>query len=445
MTTRVRDAGVLHPDFIAEPYWWSAYRPRDDAAPEVPARTSVAIVGAGYAGLSAALELSRHGIEATVLEAQQLGYGASTRNGGGVSGGINLGRRLSGKHGAPDPARQRQILADSNEGYDLVERLIREESINCGWQTTGRFIGAWTPRHFARQQERVRTLNEFGVDCHMVPRERQRDEIASDFYFGGMVIERTAALHPALYYKGLLDACVRRGVAVCAHAPVTRIERQGAGWRITTGRRTLTAENIVIATNGYTGDVTPDLKRRIVPIASHIIATEELPADLAASLVPKRRTLADTRRVVCYYRMSPDGKRMIFGGRPRFTQVDSRTSAPLLHRFMTDRFPQLAEYRVTHAWTGNVAFTFDGMPHMGQRDGLYYCLGCNGSGVAMMTNLGYQTARRIAGVAGYRCSFDSPEFPGRPFYNGSPWILPAIGGWYRFLDAFDREVARLKS
>jgi hypothetical protein len=175
--------------------------------------------------------------------------------------------------------------------------------------------------------------------------------------------------------------------------------------------RHVLADEVVIATNGYTGDVTPELKRRVVPLASHIIATEELPPDLAASLIPKRRTLSDTRRVLCYYRMSPDGRRMIFGGRARFTPVTPQQSAPILHRFMTDRFPQLRDTKITHAWTGNVAFTLDALPHMGQQDGMHYLLGCNGSGVAMMTYLGWQTARKIAGVANQPSAFDTEDFP----------------------------------
>jgi len=434
--------GVLHPDFEPEPYWWLAYRPVGEPAVDVPRTARVVIVGAGYAGLSAALELSYQGVDAVVLEAKELGHGASTRSGGGVSGGVNLGRGLGGKHGAQEAERQRQALTDSYDGFDLVEKLVQREAINCHWQRTGRFIGAWTPKLYRTLCQRADRLNALTpVGARMVPRERQREEIASDFYFGGMVLERTAALHPALYYKGLLDACVRRGVPVCAHAAALRLERNGAGWKVTTARGTVDAEHVVIATNGYTGDLTPGLKRRIVPIASHIIATEELPADLAASLVPGKRTLADTRRVVCYYRMSPDGRRMIFGGRPRFTAVDTRTSATILHRFMTERFPQLGGARVTHAWTGNVAFTFDAMPHLGQEEGLHYCLGCNGSGVAMMTYLGYQVARKIAGAADYRCVFDTPDFPSHPGYRGSPWFLPVIGSWYRFRDDLDRKLA----
>src|ERR1700704_2953457 len=136
-----------------------------------------------------------------------------------------------------------------------------------------------------------------------------------------MGVERSAKVHPALYYKGLLDGARRREITLCAKAAVKTIMPAGTGWRITTSRGDIEADDVVIATNGYTGDATPELKRRLIPLASHIIATEELPPDLARTLIPKGRTLADTKRVLCYYRMSPDNKRMIFGGGAPFTPV----------------------------------------------------------------------------------------------------------------------------
>ncbi len=432
----------LHRDFTPTPYWWEAYRPTADDLVEVPRSARVAIVGGGYAGLSAALELAKNGIDAVVLEAAEPGFGASTRNGGAVSGGVNIGKSFSGKGAAIDPDRAGRLLSDAADAFALVDRLIGEEQIACCWEKPGRFVGAWTRSHFQAQSRRLTLLNQAARSAaFMVPREHQREEIASDYYFGGMVVERSGKLHPALYYKGLLDACRRRAVAVCAKAGVNRLSRQGAGWRVETGRGTLAAGDVVIATNGYTGDITPALKRRVVPIASHIVATEELPPDLADSLIPKGRTLSDTRRVLCYYRMSPDGRRMIFGGRARFTQVDATVSAPILHRYMTARFPQLRGVRLTHAWSGNTAFSLDALPHMGERDNLHYCLGCNGSGIAMMTYLGWQTARKIARVANYACSFDSADFPDHPLYTGNPWFLPAIGGWYRLRDNLDRLLA----
>jgi len=431
--------GLFHPDFRPMPYWWEAYRPGADDRVDVPAKARVAIVGAGYAGLCTALELARHGVDSVVLEAQELGFGASTRNGGHVSGGVNIGKSFSGRRIEHAPERVDALLSDAADAFSLIEHLIEAEKIECFWRKSGRFAGAWTPKHYAKQAESLARLNEAAQSgCHMLPRERQREEIASDFYCGGMVVERSASVHPALYYKGLLDACRRRGVPVCAAAAVGRIVPLGSGWRVETRRGNVEAGDVVIATNGYTGDLTPQLKRRLVPIASHIIATEELPTDLAASLIPKQRTISDTPRILCYYRMSPDGKRMIFGGRARFTQVTPQVSAPVLHRFMTRRFPQLAGVRITHAWTGNVAFTLDALPHMGRQDGMHYLMGCNGSGIAMMTYLGHQTARRIAGAANRPCSFDTEDFPTHALYRGNPWFLPAIGTWYRLRDRIDR-------
>jgi len=438
---RVND--ILHKDFRPEPYWWIAYRPTAGDLVDVPSRARVAIVGGGYAGLACAIELADAGIEACVLEAAELGSGASTRSGGGVSGGVNIGKSFTGKVLARDPTVVKTMLASGSDAFSLIEALIARERIDCYWEKNGRFVGAWTPRDYKFQEQRIANLNSAAAsEAYMVPRERQREEIASDYYYGGMVVERSAKLHPALYYKGLLDAARRRPITICAGAAVRKIAKLGRGWRIETSRGEIEAGDVVIATNGYTGDATPDLKRRLIPLASHIIATEELPEDLASSLIPKGRTLADTKRVLCYYRISPDGKRMIFGGRARFTAVTPHVSAPILHRFMTDRFPQLRGVRVTHAWTGNVAFTWDALPHTGTLGGMHYALGCNGSGVAMMTYLGHQTARRIVGGANSTCGFELEQFPDFPLYRGNPnWALPAIGAYYRFRDGLARALA----
>ncbi len=434
---------ILHPDFKPAPYWWEAYKPVAGDLVDVPRSARVVIVGGGYAGLSCAIELADSGIDACVLEAAELGAGASTRSGGGVSGGVNIGKSFTGKVLARDPEVVKVIMASGHDAFSLIETLIDRERIDCFWEKKGRFVGAWTPKDYKFQEERIASLNaNAGSGAYMVPKERQREEMASDYYYGGMVVERSAKLHPALYYKGLLDAARRRPITICAKAAVKTITPAGKGWRISTSRGEIEAGDVVIATNGYTGDATPQLKKRLIPLASHIIATEELPPDLARSLIPKGRTLADTKRVLCYYRMSPDGKRMIFGGRARFTPVTPAVSAPILHRFMTDRFPQLKGTRVTHAWTGNVAFTWDALPHTGTLDGMHYALGCNGSGVAMMTYLGRQTARRIIGGANSTCGFELEEFPDFPLYNGSPnWALPAIGAYYRFRDGLNRALA----
>ena len=431
------DAEIFHKDFKAQPFWWEAYRP--SALPEItlPREARVVIVGAGYAGLSAALELAALGLDCLVLDANEPGFGASTRNGGMVSGGVNVGKRYMSKPMPPDQAAP--FMADAADAFTLIEDLITKEKIDCGWTKAGYFLGAWCNSHYDDMAKKVEHLNAAAKsDCFLVPQERQREEIGSDYYRGGMVVGRAAHIHPALFFKGLLDLCQKRGIKIASKTPVTKLTQTTTGWSVETPRGTITAGDVIIATNGYTGDITPQLKRRVVPVGSYIIATEELPPDLAASLSPKNRSIADTRRVLTYYRMSPDRKRLIFGGRAKFGHTDPVETAPILYQFMTDRYPQLKGVKITHAWTGNVAFTLDEMPHMGKFDNLHYALGCNGSGIAMMTYLGQQTARKVAGKSNRVCAFDRPEFPDHPLYNGSTWFLPLVGCYFRTRDWIDR-------
>jgi glycine/D-amino acid oxidase-like deaminating enzyme len=354
-----------------------------------------------------------------------------------VSGGVNVGKRYLKKAMPPEEAAP--FLSDAAEAFTHIENLITRQNIACHWTKSGYFLGAWCKSHFDAMAKKVAMLNEHAQsDAYLVPQHRQREEIGSDYYRGGMVVGRAAILHPALYFKGLLDLCAKRGIPIASKTPVAKLTPSVAEWHVETPRGVVHAGDVIIATYGYTGDVTPQFKRRVVPVGSYIIATEELPADIAASISPKGRSFADTRRVLTYYRMSPDGKRLIFGGRAKFGHTDPVETAHILHRFMTDRFPQLKAAQISHAWTGNVAFTLDEMPHMGQFDNLHYALGCNGSGVAMMTYLGHQTARKIAGRAKRMNAFDQPDFPDHPLYTGNTWFLPWIGRYFRTRDWIDR-------
>lgn len=439
------DRSLFHPEFKARPYWWEDIPLGKNPEAELPARTDVVIVGGGLTGLNCAIELGRGGASCVVLEAEDFGFGASTRNGGAVSGGVNLGKGMSGakaRDGEIDPV-VREMIGDAAESFTHIETLIAREGIDCHWERSGRFVGAFTPKHYAGLAAKLDLLNkQAAAEAEMVPRERQREEIASDYYFGGMRIERSGKLHPGLYHHGLMQAAQRHGAVLVARCRAGRVARNGTSWSVETQRGTITAREVMIATNGYTGDLTPDLKRRVIPLASHIIATEPLDPELARSLIPRGRTLSDTRRVLCYYRMSPDGTRVLYGGRARFTQVGPEVSVPALYAMMLERWPQLKGVRVTHAWTGNTAFTFDYLPHMGVTpSGLHYAMGCNGSGVAMLSYLGAQVGRKILGGGNRVTAFDGRSFPTRPLYTGHPWFLPMVGSYYRFRDWLDRKVA----
>jgi glycine/D-amino acid oxidase-like deaminating enzyme len=433
-------ADLFAPDFTDAPYWWEAAPPSTAAMSAPLDRVDVAIVGAGYCGLSAALELRRHGVGVLVMDAARIGHAASSLNGGMVAGSLKLGHaELAHAFG---PERATALLEESARCLPFLEGLLAREAIACDYRRTGRFVGAHCPSAYASLASRVETIKKLtGADAWLVPRQRQREEIDTDHYHGGMVAEASGGLHPARYHRGLADAARRAGALVAEETPVDAIARQAGGFTLRTPRGVVEAREVIVATNGYTGAVTPWLRRRLIPLGSYIIATEPLPPETARRLIPRGRMIVDTNRVLSYYRLSPDGTRVLYGGRASFRRATAREAAPHLHAMMVSVWPELARTRVTHAWTGNVAFTFDHVPHMGVHEGVRYAVGCQGSGVGMATYLGYQTALQIAGKADAPCAFDGLPFPTRPTYTGDPWFLPVVGSYYRLRDWLERRLA----
>lgn len=432
---------ILASGFKEDPYWWEAFRPQAISSP-LPARTDVVVIGGGYAGLATARALADGGVQSVVLEAEDFGSGASTRSGGALSAGLSIGKSFTGRTLDYDPALVRNVVGWAIDAYRALIDLVRDEGIECHLEQRGRFLGACAASHYEGLRARYDKLRSGGAnDCRLITREEQREEIGSDFYHGGMVFETAGKLHPALFYGGLLAAVRRRNsITLAGRCRATGLARDGEGWRVTTSQGEVRARHVVVATNGYTGPVTPVLRRRLVPIASHVIATEELPPGLALKICPKGRTFSETRRVLHYYRLSPDGKRVIFGGRARFTEIPAEMRARLLHEAMVERLPELAGIKVTHAWQGNVAFTADALPHAGEVEGLHFVLGCNGSGVSMMPFLGDAMGRSLAGRLRGTVPFAGTTLPTIPLYSGKPWFLPLIGGAFRAMDYFDERV-----
>ena len=435
---------ILASDFTDQPYWWGDWQPHDASPAEMPKEVDVAIVGAGYAGLCCALELSRNGKSVVVLEADVPGIGASTRNGGQVTGGVNVGKPPSG--GAASELwkrRQADMLGEAAEAYRLFERMLELHSIDCSYRRNGRITVLWTSEHLDGWIQRIPLLNaKTDAGARKMTPDEMRSELASDYYAGGIFVARAGHIDPAQYFRGLLRAAQASGAVVCSRAPVTRIERRGAAFVVTNTRGTVHAREVVIATNGYTGELMPQLRRGIVPVTSHQIATEVLPEDLRASLIPNDRAVVETRRVTNYYRLSPDRKRLLFGGRARFYPLDPRQSGAVLHAQMVSRFPQLADVKVSHSWGGSVALTFDFLPHIGKIDGVHYALGCNGSGVTMMSYLGHKVARLIIEQKDVATSAFGAPLPTHSLYRRRPWFMPLIGSYYQVRDVVDRTISR---
>jgi len=421
-------------------YWLTTVQMPTPPAELPPESADVAVIGAGFTGLSAALEMAKRGAKVVVLESETIGWGASSRNGGMVLTGMKLGaNKLISAYGRDLTHR---MYAASLESISCVERLVKEENIECDFARTGHLEVACKQSHFDGYTRQVEVIaREFNHQLRIVPRYELRSEIGSDIYFGGMVDEISAGLNPARYVAGLGAAAMRAGVRICEHTRLQNIRhesRDGApGFRLNSSRGALWARDVLVGTSGYTSGATPALRNKIIPIGSFIITTEVLPDALARELSPSNRQIYDSKNYLYYYRLTPD-QRMLFGGRAAFfpaTDQTVRKSAEILRQGMIDVYPQLRDAKVEYVWGGTLDFCFDIMPHAGRVDGIYFALGYAGHGVAMATWQGQKMAELIA-----EGKTDNPfaeiPFPGAPLglYNGKPWFLPFAGAYYKILD-----------
>lgn len=421
------------------PYWWvTAPELPSYAERSLPTRVDVAVVGGGYTGLSAACRLAQAGTSVAVLEKETIGWGASSRNGGQVLAGLKKPpATLVSKYGL-DIAKR--LFAASVKSIDYVEELIEAEQIDCEFVRCGSLGAASKPTHFENYKERQELLaRDFDYHVELVPRAEQQSELGTNAYYGLLVDPHNGALHPAHFVRGLAQAAERAGANLHERTAVMSIDRvvgNAAGFEVVTSRGTLRADEVFVATNGYTDAATPFLRRRAIPIGSYIIATEVLKQQIADRILPRRRVVADSKQFLHYFRLSSDN-RMIFGGRGQFvpsTARSTRRSAAILQRDMVRIFPELHDVKVNYIWSGNVCFSMDMMPHAGQSgDGLHYAMSYGGHGVAMATYMGY----KMAGII-LKEDDDNPfgdiRFSAIPLYNGWPWFLPFAGLWFKLLD-----------
>ncbi len=424
---------------MKESAFWLETIPDWHPSPQtLPARVDVAIVGGGYTGLSAARELAQRGAHVAVCEASTIGWGASSRNGGMVLTGLKSSAGKLVKQLGLETTRD--LFCLSLDAINYVEQVIRSEGIACDFRRCGHIELAYKPSHVAGLEKEAELLQtQFRHPVRLVDRAGLGEEISSPLYHGGLVDEASAGVNPAQYVIGLAQAAERAGAGLFERVRVTEIAKSTDGrFTLATSKGTLRADHVLIATNGYTDRLVPWLQRRIIPIGSYIIATEPLPAEVAARLSPKRRMMFDTKHFLYYFRLSADN-RLIFGGRAGFmpeTPNTVRESAAILRRGMLEVYPELGEVGIAYAWGGTLGFTFDLLPHAGQTpEGLHYALGCGGHGVAMLSYLGACVARRISGERIDNPLFRLP-FPTAPagLYRGKPWFLPLAGLYYRVLD-----------
>ena len=415
------------------PYWWDDVpRPAIADAP-LPPRVDVAVIGAGYTGLHAALQTARGQRSTLVLDAEEAGWGCSTRNGGQVSTSIKPDfDRLARRHG---PTRAFEILREGQRSLAFIAEFIREEGIACDFDRVGRFHAAHNAAQYEALATRVgRQVRGLEIEAHMVPRAEQRSELGTDAYWGGAVYAQHCSVHPARYHQGLLERALAAGAQVAPRTPVTRIERQADGFLVQTARGAVRARDVVVATNGYTGAVTPWLQRRVIPIGSYMIATEELAPGLMDRLIPRNRIVSDTRKVVYYYRASPGPHGASCSAAACPTRRPTRAPAdPALHADMVAVFPELAGTRISHSWCGFVAYTFDELMHVGGTRACTTRWAIAARVSAPRATSACASASRCWDAEG-RTALDGGAFQTRPFYTGNPWFLAPSIRYYRWKD-----------
>lgn len=420
--------GEAEPGF---PYWWEGadWKALDAAAPD---RVDLLIIGAGYTGLSAAIAAHDAGAKVAVVDAAVPGQGASTRNGGMTGAHPRLGwEALRARFGE---SIADGLFAEARPALNFVKDLIAREKIDCDLQETGRIQLAWTPSHFASQKNLARRVREkSGVAVDVVERDALSAEISTERYFGGIVFPEHCAVHPRKYHAGLLEAVLRRGISVAQNCAVTGLAREASGFSVQTLGGAVLAEKVLLATNGYTPPIFRWYQRRVFPVPSYLIATEELPANLIEKLAPGKRMMVETRARHSYFRVSPDGKRILFGGRAAIKPVDLATAAQRLKATMTEVWPELTGVRLSHIWTGNTGYTFNHIAAVGQDRGLHHAMGFSGSGTVMAPYLGAKAAWQALGDARGETAYALTGLRSHwahPFRQ--PHFLSLADLWYRF-------------
>jgi len=424
---------AAEPPISTTPYWLEGLQP--PVEPELPIQKSVdvAIIGAGYTGLSAARETAGAGRSTLVLDGGEFGAGCSGRNGGQVAYSFKPSFEvLARRHG------RERALAIGREGFAAMEylrSLAQDQNLAFDWRRSGYYYGAHTARHFdvlLREAERQPPGLEQRIG--VVRRADQGTEIDTPYYHGGLVYHDDASVHPAKLLLALRQRAVEAGAQVRHRCEVQSLQRQREGFELKTAHGVVRARQVLIATNGYTGPLTPWQRRRVIPIGSYQIATEELGEARVRALLPGMRNVGDTRRVVVYFRPSVDGRRIVFGGRAALAERDALRVVPRMHAMLAQIFPSLGQVRITHSWVGMVAFTFDTLMHTAQRDGLFHCLGYCGQGVPTAPYFGMRIGQRMLGKPEGATPLDDLPFPTRPLYHGVPWFLAPSVFVYRALD-----------
>ncbi|KUJ84706.1 FAD-binding oxidoreductase [Microbulbifer flavimaris] len=373
----------------------------------------VCVIGAGYTGLSSALHLAERGYKVVVLEAERVGWGASGRNGGHVGVGQRKGQEDLEKMLGFDTAKQ---LWDMGvEAVQLVESLIEKHNIRCDLKRGIMHLAAKRSHNSDLEQEVEMLRERYGYDqMRYVGEQEARTLVGSERYFGAQIDSGSLHLHPLNYALGLADAAADAGVQFYEHSRVTSY-RGGNPCVVETAKGQVRATNVVLACNGYLGNLEPRMAGKIMPINNFVLATEPLSDSLAEELIANDHALQDTLFVIDYWKLSGDN-RLIFGGGENYTARFPQDIRSFVRKYMLRVYPQLADTRIDYGWGGTLAITLNRMPHLGRLEpNIYYSQGYSGHGVPTATFAGKLIAEVVAGTEerfDILAQIPTPTFPG---------------------------------
>ena len=421
--------------FPLQPSLWHATAP---AAPQTPplaadAKADVCIVGAGYAGLSTALHLAEAGVSVVVLEAREPGWGASGRNGGQVIPGIKYDpSEIVSKYG---PEAGEALVSFVGSTANLVFGLIEKHGMDVPHRRAGWIQGAHTPAMVEAVKRRAEQWGMRGVAARYLDADAAARLLGTDRYLGGWLDPRGGGVQPLAYARGLARAALKAGAVIHGQSPVTALRHEGGNWIVRTAQgASVIAPRVVIATNGYTGDLIPKLRQTVIRPNSFIVATEPLSDNLAGTILPEGQVTSDTRQLLLYFRKDHTN-RLLMGGRGPFREPRDAGDWAHLERVVGKMYPQARDLRIDYRWCGRVALTRDFLPHLHEPEpGLLVDIGCMGRGVGLQTAMGQAMAQYLS--TGDRASLPFPVVPitPLPLHALNELYVSAIIAWYRLTD-----------
>jgi glycine/D-amino acid oxidase-like deaminating enzyme len=421
--------------FPLSPSLWAATAAAPPPTEPLSASTQadVLVVGGGYAGLSTALHLAERGIKAVLLEAREIGFGGSGRNGGQVIPGLKYDPdALLSMFG---PERGERLLRFAGATADSVFNLIERHAMDVPHVRNGWIQGAHNPEALRVAHERAAQWARHGADAQPLDRAQVARLIGADKYLGGWLDKRAGAVQPLSYARGLARAALNAGAFLHTDTPVTGLKREGGKWTASTAKGpTVTADRVVMCTNAYGGDLWPGLKPSIIDANTFQVATTPLPDNIRAGIFPEGHVSSDTRNLLLYFRLDHQG-RLLMGGRGPFREPKGAGDWAHLERVMLKMFPQVAGTPFEFRWCGRVAITRDYLPHLHEPEpGLLVDIGCQGRGVGLQTSMGQAMAQYVA--TGDANALPVPLSPVVPFplYGLRRLYVNAVVTWYRMTD-----------